>query len=84
MDRFIQIDKEISDKWDMPELPKPEDLLSSLQNHFPEAIAIFTIPKAIIIEFDKTLVTFSQVKRMDRFYIDSFVTGRQFFSCMGC
>ena len=32
----------------------------------------------------KVLVPFSQVRRMDQFYIDSFVTGRQFLSCVGC
>lgn len=32
----------------------------------------------------KVLIPSSQVKLMDQFYIDSFVTGRQFFSCVGC
>lgn len=32
----------------------------------------------------KVLVPSSQVQRMDQFYIDSFVTGRQLLSCVGC
>ncbi|KAK5717588.1 hypothetical protein LTS12_027724, partial [Elasticomyces elasticus] len=32
----------------------------------------------------KVLVPFSQIRRMDQFYIDSYVTGRQFLSCVGC
>ena len=32
----------------------------------------------------KVLVPSSQVKPMDQFYVDSFVTGRQFLSCVGC